>query len=131
MLQKKILILGGTGSIGSSLAFEVKKLGYEPVGVGNDNFSKDWLRDNTLQNISSKNKYYGEYSFHYWFWKNMLPKMADNAWIGFCGYRHHWSNNNQFKSDELKEKVNNINLIIVEIDEIFMFLTPLSLFNYF
>ena len=37
----------------------VKKLGYVPVGVGNDKFSDEWLRDNTLENIFFKNKYYG------------------------------------------------------------------------
>jgi len=46
MLQKKILILGGTGSIGSSLAFEVKKLGYEPILIARDK--------NDLENISKK-----------------------------------------------------------------------------
>ena len=30
----------------------VKKLGYLPVGLGSENFSKDWIRDNTLENIS-------------------------------------------------------------------------------
>ena len=49
----------------------VKKLNYIPVGLKNNNFSKDWLRDNTLDNISEKN-YYGEYSFYYWYWKNLL-----------------------------------------------------------
>ena len=70
----------------------IKKLDYIPVGVGSDKFSEEWLKDNTLENISSKNKYYGEYTFHYWFWKNVLPKIDDNQWIGFCGYRlfvHH------------------------------------------
>ena len=70
----------------------IKKLGYVPVGLGNDKFSKEWLRDNTLDNISHKNKYYSEYSFNYWFWKNILPKMQDNAWVGFCGYREYWGN---------------------------------------
>lgn len=70
----------------------LKKLNYTPVGLGDDNFSDEWLRDNTLENISFKNKYYGEYSFHYWFWKNMLPKLKDNHWIGFCAYRDYWSN---------------------------------------
>ena len=34
----------------------VKNLGYIPVGLGQDNFSNEWLRDNTLINISSKNR---------------------------------------------------------------------------
>ena len=63
----------------------IKKLGYVPVGLGNGKFSKEWLRDNTLDNISHKNKYYSEYSFNYWFWKNILPRMKDNSWVGFCG----------------------------------------------
>ena len=70
----------------------VKKLGYLPVGLGSENFSKDWIRDNTLENISSKNKYYGEYTFHYWFWKNIFPKIEDKKWIGFCAYREYWGN---------------------------------------
>ena len=40
----------------------IKKLGYHPVGLGSDNFSREWLRDNTLENISYKNKYYGDVS---------------------------------------------------------------------
>ena len=77
----------------------MKKLGYEPVGLGNDNFSEKWLRDNTLKNISFKNKYYGEYTFHYWFWKNILPKIDDNRWIGFCAYRDYWSRIKDISSD--------------------------------
>ena len=64
----------------------IKKMGYLPVGLGKDNFSKEWLRDNTLENISFKNKYYSEYTFYYWFWKNVLPKIENNQWIGFSGY---------------------------------------------
>ena len=77
----------------------IKKLGYVPVGLGNDKFSKEWLRDNTLDNISHKNKYYSEYSFNYWFWKNILPKMQDNTWVGFCGYREYWGNKKNITKD--------------------------------
>ena len=70
----------------------IKKLGYVPVGLGDDKFSKEWIRDNTFENISYKNKYYSEYTFHYWFWKNILPKIEDNHWIGFSAYREHWGN---------------------------------------
>ena len=80
----------------------IKKLGYLPVGLGNDKFSSDWLRDNTLQNISHKNKFYGEYTFHYWFWKNILPKIEDNRWIGFCAYREFWGNKNEGKGVDLE-----------------------------
>ena len=70
----------------------VKSLGYIPVGLGDDIYSQDWLRDNTLENISNKNKYYSEYTFHYWFWKNILPRVDDNSWVGFCAYREYWGN---------------------------------------
>jgi len=71
----------------------IKRMGYLPVGLGSDNFSKEWIRDNTLENISIKNKFYGEYTFHYWFWKNILPKIEKNQWVGFCAYREFWSKN--------------------------------------
>ena len=48
---------------------KVKNLDYIPVGLKNKDFSKDWLRDNTLENISDKNPFYGEYTFYYWYWK--------------------------------------------------------------
>ena len=33
---------------------KIKNLGFLPVGLGNSNFSNEWLRDNTGQNISQK-----------------------------------------------------------------------------
>ena len=68
----------------------IKKFNYVPVGLGKETFSKEWFRDNTGENISYKNKYYGEYTFHYWIWKNYLDKL-DDGWIGFCQYRKFWS----------------------------------------
>lgn len=50
----------------------VKRLKYIPVGLKNKNFSNEWLLDNTKDNISHKNPYYGEYTFYYWYWKNLL-----------------------------------------------------------
>jgi hypothetical protein len=70
----------------------IQNLGYTPVGLGNDKFSQKWLRDNTGINISSKNPYYGEYSFHYWLWKNEIDNIENDTWIGFCTYRRFWSN---------------------------------------
>ncbi len=87
----------------------IKKLGYIPVGLGNNKFSEKWLRDNTGINISQKNPSYGEYTFYYWFWKNVLPSFKDNKWVGFSGYRYHWSNNNNLKSDEITKLANQDN----------------------
>ena len=83
----------------------IKKLGYIPVGLGDDKFSEEWLKDNTHKNISSKNKYYGEYTFHYWFWKNELPKIEDAHWIGFCAYKRYWGNKNKIDRDSRLEDI--------------------------
>ena len=87
----------------------LKTINYMPVGLGKNNFSNEWIRDNTGQNISNKNKYYGEYTFHYWFWKNMIDEMPEKNWIGFCAYRRYWANNNDLKSNELSQIINNQN----------------------
>jgi multisubunit Na+/H+ antiporter MnhB subunit len=53
----------------------LKIIHYKPVGLGSNFFLGDYLRDDLGKNISFKNNYYGEYTFHYWFWKNMLNKL--------------------------------------------------------
>lgn len=68
-----------------------KELGYIPVGLGSQVFDCGWMKDNSLNNISKKNRYYGEYSFHYWLWKNYLPHFKSNEWIGFSTYRRFWT----------------------------------------
>ena len=65
-----------------NLLDKVNSLQYLPVGLGKQNFSDGWLADNTGINISNKNSYYGEYTFH-WLWKNHLDKISDDEWIGF------------------------------------------------
>ena len=84
---------------------EIKKVGYVPVGLGSEKFSREWLRDDTLINISHKNKYYAEYTFYYWFWKNILPTVKDNEWIGFCSYRELWGNKKQMTENSKFEDV--------------------------
>ena len=68
----------------------IKGFGYTPVGLGEKVFNDKWLSDKVGLNISHKNKFYGEYTFHYWLWKNYLDKI-DSRWIGFCQYRKFWS----------------------------------------
>ena len=85
------------------------KLNYTPVGLGNNKFSNIWLKDNTKNNISKKNSYYGEYTFYYWFWKNAINQYDDKTWVGFTGYRYHWSQKNDVHSDELNKLVNKDN----------------------
>ena len=86
----------------------IKDLNYTPVGLGNKLFPKNCLNDKSGNNISDKNKFYGEYTFHYWLWKNHLDKIDQN-WIGFCQYRKFWalnfSSNNEINLENLKKKV--------------------------
>ena len=83
----------------------IKNLGYIPVGLYRDNFSKEWLRDNTGDNISKKNPFYGEYTFYYWYWKNLLQYKKKEDWVGFCHYREYWGNNKKIKTNDLKKLV--------------------------
>ena len=61
---------------------KIKKLGYVPVGLGDKITLEKFVKDNLGNNISSKNPYYGEYTFHYWIWKNQINELTDD-WIGF------------------------------------------------
>ena len=94
----------------------IKKLNYIPVGLGEKNFSNEWLTDKYGKNISNKNKNYGEYTFHYWIWKNYLDKIS-SGWVGFCQYRKFWST----RSDNLLPK--NIgelkSLILTEVPKLY------------
>jgi len=95
--------------IHNQLLDKVKLLNYIPVGLGDDKFDTGWIKDNYGDNISEKNKFYGEYTFHYWLWKNELEKINDNNWIGFCAYRRFWSNdkNKNNQDIEFKNKILN------------------------
>jgi len=81
----------------------IKSLNYIPVGLKNENFSDDWLRDNTKDNISKKNPYYGEYTFYYWYWKNLLKFKKKDEWVGFCSYREYWGSKNKKGANEIKD----------------------------
>ena len=86
----------------------IKRLNYIPVGLGKNEFSNEWLKDNSEDNISFKNPYYGEYTFHYWIWKNYLNNL-NQKWIGFCQYRKFWTKKTikqkYISFDELEESI--------------------------
>ena len=84
---------------------KIESLNYIPVGLGNNDFPPSCLRDNTGDNISHKNKHYSEYTFHYWFWKNMINKIEDNKWIGFSHYKYFWKNTNNKHEDQFHKNV--------------------------
>ncbi len=87
----------------------LKKLNYTPVGLGTNKFSDKWLNDRSGENISHKNKYYGEYTFYYWIWKNFLPKYNEDFWLGFSGYRYHWAQDKKLDSDKINKIINTEN----------------------
>ncbi len=72
---------------------------YVPVGLGNEHFSDKWLTDKNKNSISNKNKFYGEYTFHYNLWKNQIIKQEQNNWIGFFTYRRFWSQTSKLKKN--------------------------------
>jgi hypothetical protein len=107
MVKAKIYCL----CLHDELLNRVKELNYIPVGLGNNNFSDEWMLDKKGINISNKNSYYGEYSFHYWIWKNELDKIPDNTWIGFCAYRRFWQKENK----KITKKINLKSLVLNDI----------------
>ena len=104
---------------------KIKNLEYIPVGLGENITLNNFVTDKTGINISKKNPYYGEYTFHYWLWKNNNIEKK-NDWIGFCQYRKFWLKNeiinasagkDNFKKDLLKEipiELNNYESILGE-----------------
>ena len=91
---------------------KIKDLGYIPVGLGKEIKSEKFQRDNFGENISEKNPFYGEYTFHYWLWKNELENLKEE-WIGFCQYRKFWMKlGGQNKYENLNELSNNILKVI-------------------
>ena len=89
---------------------KIKNLGYIPVGLGDKIDTKKFITDKSGKNISEKNPYYGEYTFHYWFWKNELHKLSDE-WIGFCQYRKFWINKSH---DKKIENLNDLKTILIQ-----------------
>jgi hypothetical protein len=108
----------------------IKKLGYTPVGLGEKHFNENWFTDRSGMNISNKNKYYSECTFHYWLWKNYLEKIKEE-WIGFCQYRKFWSLNYSEPKDINVNTIDNLVLkeIPKEFEEYEAILTPLQYVN--
>ena len=75
------------------------------VGVGNEKFSEKYLRCDGKKNIYYKEKHYSELTFHYWYWKNILPNEKKN-WVGFCQKRRFWINPEKSQNLITKENLN-------------------------
>ena len=50
----------------------IEQLGLIPFGVGIKEYPKNYIKDNSGENIAYKNSFYSETTFHYWYWKNEL-----------------------------------------------------------
>ena len=98
-------------SLSSSHLDLIENIGYTPVGLGEETFSDKWLSDKSCDNIAKKNPYYGEYTFHYWLWKNY--KIDFPGWIGFCQYRKFWIKN--FSMSKINKFVDLKNVVLKEI----------------
>ena len=74
------------------------------AGVGEHDFSSNYINSKIKNNIHHKEKFYSELTFHYWYWKNLL--MSENSdWVGFCQKRRFW-----VKEDSDISKINKNNL---------------------
>ena len=62
-------------TINNSHFEKIKRIGYLPVGLGDNIQNKNFYNDKFGENISKKNPYYGEYTFHYWLWKNEIKNL--------------------------------------------------------
>ena len=83
-------------------------LGLEHVILGQKFNKENFLSDRTLDNIAYKNKYYGEYTFHYWLWKNCLNELDDIEWLSFSTYRRFWINSNETNINSITDLKNNL-----------------------
>ena len=85
---------------------KINKLGFVPVGLGKNITSSKFQTDKIGKNISDKNPFYGEYTFHYWLWKNEIRKLDKQKWIGFCQYRKYWAINSEQNNSNNLRKLN-------------------------
>jgi len=65
---------------------------YNNIDTINNLLCINYIDEKNGTNICYKNPYYGELTFHYWFWKNKIDQIDDGTWIGFCAYRRFWLN---------------------------------------
>ena len=86
----------------------LENLDLDLVGVGKKTFSSKYISCNDGINIQNKEQYYSELTFHFWFWKNMLPEFNDNTWIGFCQKRRFWIKENSSSINNIEDLKKNL-----------------------
>ena len=75
---------------------------YNLCWVGQQKAPDGYLKCDNGVNIFSKEKYYSELTFQYWYWKNKLDLNNPN-WIGFCQKRRFWAKTNDKTQDQNKK----------------------------
>ena len=85
----------------------IEDLSYIPVILGDNQNYDGCFSDKKGINISKKNPYYGEYTFHYWIWKNYLNEIK-TEWVGFCQYRKFFSEKEVSNKDKNFEHLKKI-----------------------
>lgn len=84
---------------------------YKLAGVGKKDFPENYYLANTGDNIFSKEEFYSELTFHYWYWKNLLDVNKDE-WVGFCQKRRFWKKINSLNNGEINQNNFFANLLI-------------------
>jgi len=73
--------------------------------VSKEKSPQNYIKCDNQENIFYKENYYSELTFHYWYWKNLLPTEDENQWVGFCQKRRFWINSSNV-SDISKDNIN-------------------------
>ncbi len=84
----------------------LEKTPYKLAAVGTDQFSDQYIKCDTLENIYYKERNYSELTFHYWYWKNILPN-EKKEWVGFCQKRRFWIKDEIYSEKITTENLNN------------------------
>ena len=92
--------------------------------VGKNKPPENYIKCNEKKNIFYKENYYSELTFHYWYWKNLLPQEKKDQWVGFCQKRRYWvnyDNINEISKKNDDNKVSHRNIINESIYQKFLF----------
>ena len=84
-----------------NIPLEIKKP-HELFYVGGSDVGLGRLNEISGYSIASKNKQFCELTAHYWVWKNIIPTLHPNDYIGFCHYRRYFTFGNKISIDEIE-----------------------------
>ena len=104
---------------------EIKVIGSGCYDKNKNYYPSNWIKDNSLENISNKNHHFGTLTSHYWIWKNLLDNVDESKWIAICHYRRFWVKEGfENKTNEKNLKENLLKNVSKEFDEYDVLLPP-------